>query len=132
LVEPADERRPVGAALGSALVGAIYGLILFRMLVAFVPYAEVAALLTAPAVAVSVAALSRYRRSLLGARKSRVWLPALLGALAGGGAGVAVVWLEPPGPWLLTFLPVGALAGGLASFLAETLADGAGEGVSDR
>jgi hypothetical protein len=126
-VAPAEGQRPVAAALGSALVGTLYGLILFRVLVTVVAYAAVAALLTAAAVALSVAALSRYRRALLGARKSRVWLPTLVGALAGGGAGIAAVWLEPPGPWLLTFLPVGAFAGGLASFLAEVLPDGAGE-----
>jgi hypothetical protein len=86
-----------------------------------------ATLLTAATVALSVAALSRYRRALLGARKSRVWLPALVGAIAGGGAGIAVVWLQLPGPRLLTFLLVGAIAGGLASFLAEVLPDRAGE-----
>jgi hypothetical protein len=93
-------------------VGAIYGLILFRVLLRFVVYVEVAVLLTAATVGFSVAALSRYRRSLLDARKSRVWLPALLGALAGGVAGVAVVWLQVPGSWLPTFLPLGGLRAG--------------------
>jgi hypothetical protein len=108
-------------------VGALYGLILFPVFRTVVAYVEVATLLTAAAVALSVAALSRYRRALLGARKSRVWLPALVGALAGGGAGIAAVWLMLPVPRLLTFLLVGALAGGLASILAEVLPDGAGE-----
>jgi len=126
-VGPADEPRPVAAALGSALVGALYGLILFPVLRTVVAYVEVATLLTAAAVALSVAALSRYRRALLGVRKSRVWLPALVGTLAGGGAGIVAVWLKLPGPRLLTFLLVGAIAGGLASFLAEVQPDGAGE-----
>jgi hypothetical protein len=116
-----EDQQPVGAALGSAVVGAVCGLILYRVFVALVPKAEFAVLLTAAGVAVGVAALSRYRRHLLGARTSRVWLPAALGASAGGAAGLAVVWLDPPGPWLLTFLPVGGVAGGVASFVAEIL-----------
>src|SRR5277367_1645006 len=80
--------RPFATALSSAVVGAIYGLILFRVLMLVVPYLEVTVILTAALVALSVAALSRYRRSVLGARKSRVWLPSFAGAVAGGGVGV--------------------------------------------
>lgn len=124
-----EESSPILSALGSAVVGAIYGSFLLSIVSSVVRYAEPAILLTAAGVAFSVAVLSRYRHSLIGSRKTPVWLPAALGGIAGGVTGLVILWLAAHGSSFNNFLPVGALAGGVSSYLFETLPD---EGDEER
>ena len=118
---PAPNRLSWNAVLASAIVGALYGLILYWVLSKFVAFAELAILMSASMVALSVAALSRFQKSLSGDRKPSVWLPTLVGALAGAALGIAILWLQPPVSRILLFLPAGAIAGGLASLLGQVL-----------
>jgi hypothetical protein len=118
-VEPSNRLGLVAEVLGSALVGAVFGLIFFLALAAFGIYTEVVIIAVAAMVALSVSILIRYRKALIGPRKSRFWLPTMLGTFSGGMAGCAVVWFQLPVSRLLISLLVGAVASGVASFVAE-------------
>jgi hypothetical protein len=78
---------PIGAALGSSAVGAIYGLILYRLFVNWVYFGDLAVILTAFVISISFAGFTQYQRSIIGLQSTPIWYPTLFGSLTGGAFG---------------------------------------------
>jgi hypothetical protein len=120
-MDPSGKESLLGQVLGSAVIGAVLGLIAFIVIALLGVSRDIALLGAALLSALVISTFSRYQKVMTGPFKSPILLPTTIGTLTAGAIGIAVVWFELLIHWTVASLIIGMVAGCVAAVAAGLL-----------